>query len=686
MVLFGPNDAGKTNLLEAFELALGLGPSSVRRDPSRREDFHDDFCEVMASVELEDLDVDGSADREFLRTALLAFFSWPEDEWPEEDRDSGWSLADLSEDVLSNDDRQNINWVISLVFNLMLDWAEKRCSDWQTVAEDYRSVLEACFECRQFRFYFEGGEWLLPGSYRWRGRLREACERLARQRDLWDNGLVPFVDPVLDLDTEDAFFPFLRFGNDVRGNAHSLLNGYASFVRATTPSETTEFLSDIEEFVDQQYFHEDVPITDFTTGETRVERLSLVGSATEFGGWLEREGEADVIRASAREGCAELSAEATRIAPPFVRGRYEIVIRPLLGSERADFSGRKVQIALRERAGERMLDLSVAGSGTRTWAQYSIREAMRTLARARAPSGEEQPRMTIYVVDEPERHLHPTAQEEVAQWIADRVGDGAGAIIATHAPPFLDLPYEGTEYYCVARDGEGTTTRATRVTEDLLGAIAESAAEMGLSPVHAVQLTRAWLVVEGDHDVRVLRHFYGRELNRARVAILPLRGVKEALALLQLGHLSTIGKPLYVIFDSVRAEWVTGGTPPTGLPSREEKEVDQLRRLWTDENVDLRVEPFSAPDIICALPPDAVERALADAFRGRAGTFPGWRPIVESYEAAGSKGRFKDFALKQMQLSATADEFIKEVLERSDRTPLLGSELHRSIEHILASS
>jgi hypothetical protein len=226
----------------------------------------------------------------------------------------------------------------------------------------------------------------------------------------------------------------------------------------------------------------------------------------------------------------------------------------------------------------------------------------------------------------------------------------------------------------------------TRVSEDLLGAIADSAAEMGLSPVHALQLTRAWIVVEGEHDKQVLRHFYGRELHRARITVLPLRGVNEALSLLQLGHLSTIGRPLHVIFDNVRTEWVVGETAPAGLPSREEKVIDQLRHLWNDPNVDLRLEPFSSPDILCVLPEDAVRRALSEAFRGKAGSFPGWGSIVADYEAAGSKGQFKDFAFKKMQLGATADEFIAEVLARSEKSPLLGSDLHRSIEHVLAST
>jgi hypothetical protein len=393
IVLFGPNDAGKTNLLEALELALGdSGQAFVRRIPRHPEEWasvtdDDDFAQLAATVELEGIDVDGSVDREFLRVALLRVVSWPEDELPEEDRDKGWRLAELSEDVLSNSDRQDLDRVCTLVGGMMVGWGKERCSDWEAVEEDYRAVLAACFQSERFRFTFEGGEWLLPDSLR--GDLHEARERLARQRDLWEDGNPPFIWPLLDGDMVDnRCYSFLRIGNDAEDNVYSLLNGYATFVRATPTDALADFAGDIEDFIEQQNFYEEVPIMDLSTGETTGTarmRLRLEGPD----GWLKREGDSDVISPQARDGCTELSSEATRIAPRFVGDRYEIVIRPLLGSEREGFSGRKIQVALQERARDRMFDLSLAGSGTQTWAQYSIREAMRRLEHVRASASED---------------------------------------------------------------------------------------------------------------------------------------------------------------------------------------------------------------------------------------------------------------------------------------------------------
>lgn len=152
-------------------------------------------------------------------------------------------------------------------------------------------------------------------------------------------------------------------------------------------------------------------------------------------------------------------------------------MRPLLASERVE--GSKVQVALRSRRSARNFDLSVVGSGIRVWTQYSLQEAIRALRRARAEEADSE-RRSIYVLDEPERHLHPSAQVDIARWLAERVHDGAQALIATHALPFLDIPYEGTEYFRVFRDNAGLT-RASRLTPDPIGGLDRHVKEAGLS-------------------------------------------------------------------------------------------------------------------------------------------------------------------------------------------------------------
>ena len=54
---------------------------------------------------------------------------------------------------------------------------------------------------------------------------------------------------------------------------------------------------------------------------------------------------------------------------------------------------------------------------------------------------------TIYLFDEPERHLHPVAQIEARNWVAGLVEDpSCSVILATHSPEFLDIPLDSTQY------------------------------------------------------------------------------------------------------------------------------------------------------------------------------------------------------------------------------------------------
>src|SRR5207247_1115634 len=71
------------------------------------------------------------------------------------------------------------------------------------------------------------------------------------------------------------------------------------------------------------------------------------------------------------------------------------------------------------------------GAGLQPWALFSLHEAFRV---ARGESIVAPP---VYVFDEPERHLHPLAQREAAEFLAQIVADGGNLVVATHAPAFL---------------------------------------------------------------------------------------------------------------------------------------------------------------------------------------------------------------------------------------------------------
>jgi hypothetical protein len=415
----------------------------VREDPVHRSDAH--FALSQATFELSGLHQPGSPDREFLESGLGKGWFIPEqspdsNEWGE--GDEGWSVPDPPD---------SLEELMVLVVGSVFRWASERCANWDTVTEDYLTVLNACIQSEFVLIDWEFAYWLAPDSSKWRGRQRHACERLAATRDLWQGGYVPVIDPLLDREPRQHGHPFLGFSHEGQ-DALPVLRA----VRAVTSDERGALTSEIETFV-EELTSVWIPVRDFSRpADDEQERVRAPLSVFSGSGdpWLRRKGDQEGVHPKIRDACSTLADEATRIAPGLVSRDYEIVVGPLLAGERVAFAGAKVQVALRSRQSGRLFDLDVVGSGVRVWAQYSLREAMRSLREAEEAIPE---RRSIYVLDEPERHLHPSAQTEIAAWLAERVRDGAHVLMATHAIPFLNIPYEGTEYFRVFRDEVGLT-------------------------------------------------------------------------------------------------------------------------------------------------------------------------------------------------------------------------------------
>jgi len=135
--------------------------------------------------------------------------------------------------------------------------------------------------------------------------------------------------------------------------------------------------------------------------------------------------------------------------------------------------------------------MAVAASGLAGWAFVALAEAIRRgVAEYGWPEhfvdgGPIEPPNhghTIYVFDEPEAHLHPLAQEQAAAWVDKLARGETGVLLATHALPFLSLPHCDAQYFRVARSADWTT-QVEPITDDIFGAVRESAEILGLPPV-----------------------------------------------------------------------------------------------------------------------------------------------------------------------------------------------------------
>jgi hypothetical protein len=338
---------------------------------------------------------------------------------------------------------------------------------------------------------------------------------------------------------------------------------------------------------------------------------------------------------------------------------------------------------------------TLLGAGSRRWVLAALREAGRRLAdgHVEAPGVEPEPdgfearsqrhqslerairegdvmiaptvTPALYIVDEPELHLHPLAVNEVASWLRARADEGSQVLAATHSPNFLARSTGSAVGVLVAGE-DGLALR--EVSETGLAALEELAPELGLDRSVWLQMTRAVVVVEGQHDLMVIERFFGDELERHAIRLLALRGTKNTRRFIESEFLGQAGIPLRVVFDNVRSEALEGQVDPSSFRDEERDILQLLHQL--SQGHDIRAFPFEGPDIMCALPEDAVRRAFPDA------RFEGWEGLVLEWRGMKARENFKNFARRRMGIESevSSDLFVETVLKRvrADEIPGFG--------------
>lgn len=172
----------------------------------------------------------------------------------------------------------------------------------------------------------------------------------------------------------------------------------------------------------------------------------------------------------------------------------------------------------------------------------------------------------IVVIEEPEAHLHPLAQEWVGQKIHDLAKEGVQVVVTTHSSAFLNilnleglallrkdreatkviqLSKESLAQYCT----EHGATKATN--ESILPFYAAAATEEILSGFFA----RKIVLVEGPTEALALPIYLdkvGLQVTRDGIAIIPVHGVGNLAKWWRLFTAYQI--PVYVIFDNDSSE------------------------------------------------------------------------------------------------------------------------------------
>lgn len=146
-------------------------------------------------------------------------------------------------------------------------------------------------------------------------------------------------------------------------------------------------------------------------------------------------------------------------------------------------------------------------------------------------------RRRLYVLDEPERHLHPSLARQAAAWLRDlSARPYAQVVIATHSPYFLRggpdtrwahlRPQSGTPEGGGEDPWRGSTLQP--ISPPAVTALSALAQELGFDHGELMTTSTLALFVEGEADRDVVRALLGPELHDAGVLVIPIHGAARA--------------------------------------------------------------------------------------------------------------------------------------------------------------
>jgi hypothetical protein len=264
----------------------------------------------------------------------------------------------------------------------------------------------------------------------------------------------------------------------------------------------------------------------------------------------------------------------------------------------------------------------------------------------------------FFLVDEPERHLHPRLQRAAASWLATTTSERhAPCLVASHSAPFLGLSAASATYVQVTRMGEQVSIQAINPAD--LRQLDQLAIEMGFDRGELLTLVNAWLVVEGLTDKKVLDILFPTELRSAGIEVVPLHGTSNWQAVLDSDALwrFTTAK-VAVMFDKIPAEKIAemqrmsaSDLEALRRSSSEPNEIKDLARLVAAvQRQGKTIEPIANPL------PDMLDHLDETAIKGVFPKFPGHEAADAAWRKH-NKGRRSAFLRRNYDVEKTPEAF-----------------------------
>ncbi len=203
----------------------------------------------------------------------------------------------------------------------------------------------------------------------------------------------------------------------------------------------------------------------------------------------------------------------------------------------------------------------------------------------------------VLVIEEPEAHLHPLAQQWLARKLRSRCAEGLQVLITTHSPAFVSI--EGLEGLVVVYKENGSTrvrqvTRREFVSKCIeFGAPRSRVTEQNILPFYAANATndllsglfaRTVVLVEGPTEalaLPVLLAKRGLQLDREGIAVIPVYGKGNLAKWYRLYRAYDI--PCYIVFDNDVTDDAEGSKRKDVLSALGVSEAEANEAMATEE-------------------------------------------------------------------------------------------------------
>jgi energy-coupling factor transporter ATP-binding protein EcfA2 len=228
------------------------------------------------------------------------------------------------------------------------------------------------------------------------------------------------------------------------------------------------------------------------------------------------------------------------------------------------------------------------------------------------------PRHRVYLIDEPEQHLHPALERRAASWLSTAMSQwGAQCVIATHALAFIHIAGD-RQVYELSRTGYAATIAP--LDPATLTPYTPIARAIGLDRGELLSRYRAFVFLE-HATAAVLEELFGERLDRSHIRLVPieLRQPNELPEITILAQLTAA--PLAALLVSTAPEEIARLRMASALErtaaARQPGElgaVAAILELAVRKQRQIEILTLAIPDLRALLGDDQTRDAVTDRF------------------------------------------------------------------------